>query len=134
MSRRLVFVIVAALALACWGTPLAAQAPAQAPAPDKPVDMAKILAEIAGEYVFELQGQSLLVEFSVKDGKLFGAPPNETPEEIRPVDVKTLSFDVTVSTNGEYYQLQFVRNDKGLIDKCVMTIQGMVVEGAKVIK
>jgi hypothetical protein len=39
-----------------------------------------------------------------------------------------------LADSGDYYELQFVRNDKGVIDKCVMSVQGMVVEGAKVIK
>jgi len=103
-------------------------------AKDKPVDMKKLLAEIVGDYSFDFQGQTLMVQFTEQDGKLFGAPPGETPEEIKPVEGKPLGFDVTVSTNGEYYELQFVRNDKGVIDKCVMSVQGMVIEGFKVAK
>jgi hypothetical protein len=126
------------LVAACLAGLAAAQVPSkpatQAAPQDKPVDMKKLLAEIVGEYSFELQGQVLVVEFTEADGKLFGAPPGQAPEEIMPVEGKPLGFDVTVSTNGEYYELQFVRNDKGVIDKCVMTVQGMVIEGTKVIK
>jgi hypothetical protein len=39
-----------------------------------------------------------------------------------------------VAANGQYYELQFVRNDKGVIDKCVMNAMGMTVEGMKIIK
>ena len=116
------------------GRPGAKQASDPPAAQDKPVDMKKLLAEIVGDYSFEFQGQTLLVQFTEQDGKLFGAPPGETPEEIKPVEGKPLGFDVTVSTNGDYYELQFVRNDKGVIDKCVMTVQGMVVEGYKIAK
>jgi hypothetical protein len=119
----------ALLALACFAA-LAVPAAAQ----DKPVDMKKLLAEIAGDYDFSFQGQSLLVGFFESDGKLFGAPPGETPEEIHPVEGKPLCFDVTLAANGDYYELQFVRNDQGVIDKCVMTAQGMVIEGYKVTK
>jgi hypothetical protein len=122
------------LGLACLAGIAAAQAATQAATQDKPVDMKKLITEIVGEYNFEFQGQTLSVEFIEQDGKLFGAPPGETPEEIKPIEGKPMFFDVTVSTNGDYYELQFVRNDKGVIDKCIMTVQGMVIEGLKVIK
>jgi hypothetical protein len=121
-------------ALACLAGIASAQAAAQAATQDKPVDMKKLIAEIAGDYSFEFQGQVLLVQFTAQDDKLFGAPPGEMPEEIRPVEGKPLCFDITVSTNGEYYVLEFVRNDQGVIDKCVMTVQGLVIEGVKVAK
>ena len=129
MKEILLKTATALLAVACLAA-LAAPAAAQ----DKPVDMKKLLTEIVGDYDFSFQGQSLLVQFIESDGKLFGAPPGEAPEEIRPVEGKPLCFDVTVSTNGDYYELQFVRNDQGVIDKCVMTVQGMVIEGYKIAK
>jgi hypothetical protein len=129
MKKTLLKTATALLAVACLAA-LAVPAAAQ----DKPVDMKKLLAEIAGDYDFSFQGQSLLVQFMESDGKLYGAPPGETPEEIRPVEGKPLCFDVTLASNGDYYELQFVRNDQGVIDKCVMTAQGMVVEGYKIKK
>jgi hypothetical protein len=138
MKRSLRPISAFLLALACLSGIAAAQVPSkpatQAVPQDKPVDMVKLLAEIVGDYSFEFQGQTLLVQFAEQDGKLFGAPPGETPEEIHPVEGKPLCFDVTLAESGDYYELQFVRNDKGAIDKCVMTVQGMVVEGAKIIK
>ena len=122
------------LILTCLAGLAAAQATSQAPAQDKPVDMKKLVAEIAGDFSFDFQGQVLLVQFTAQDDKLFGAPPGEAPEEIYPVEGKPLCFDVTVSTNGDYYVLQFVRNDQGVIDRCVMTAQGFVIEGVKVAK
>jgi hypothetical protein len=116
---------------------LAGLAPALATAPaapqDKPVDMTKLITEIAGDYSFELQGMTLLVQFVEQDGKLFGAPPGEPLEEIHPVADKPMFFDVTVE-GGQYYLLQFVRNGQGVIDKCLMTVQDQIVEGRKVIK
>ena len=119
----------ALLALACLAA-LAVPAVAQ----DKPVDMKKLIAEIVGEYDFSIQGESLTVLFTEQDGKLFAAPPGETPEEIKPVEGKPLCFEVTLAESGDYYELQFVRNDKGVIDKCVMNTMGMTVEGRKIIK
>ncbi len=101
---------------------------------DKPEDMKKIIAEIAGDYEFSFQGQMLVVQFTEKDGKLFGAPVGETPEEIKPVAGKPLCFDITTAEEGMYYEMQFVRNEKGVIDKCVMNTMGMTIEGIKIIK
>jgi hypothetical protein len=134
MKRCLALVFAAVIFLAFLAAPVAAQAAAQTAAKDKPVDMKKLVAEIAGDYEFSAQGETLLVQFTEQDGKLFGAPPGETPEEIHPMEGKPLCFDITLAQNGMYYELQFVRNDQGVIDKCVMTVQGMVVEGYKVKK
>ncbi|TFG52174.1 MAG: hypothetical protein E4H35_09700 [Candidatus Aminicenantes bacterium] len=119
-------VFLALAGLAALAVPAVAQ--------DKPVDMKKIIAEIVGEYDFSFQGESLIVQFTEQDGKLFGAPPGETPEEIKPVEGKPLCFDVTVAEGGQYYELQFVRNDKGVIDKCIMSVMGTTAEGMKIIK
>ena len=134
MTKPVLKLAIALLALACIVAPLAAQAAPQAAAKDKPVDMKKLVAEIIGDYEFSAEGQTLLVQFTEADGKLFGAPPGATPEEIHPVEGKPLGFDITVSTNGQYYEMQFVRNDQGVIDKCIMTVMGIVVEGYKIKK
>jgi len=119
----------ALLALTCLAA-LAVPAAAQ----DKPVDMKKLIAEIIGDYDFPVQGDSMIIQFTDQNGKLFAAPVGETPEEIKPVEGKPLAFDITVAANGQYYELQFVRNEKGVIDKCIMSVMGMTVEGMKIIK
>ncbi len=130
MKKRALTLMTALLALACLAAPLAAQAAAQ----NKPVDMKKLVAEIIGDWDFSFQGESMIIQFSDQDGKLFAAPVGETPEEIKPVENKPLCFDITVAANGQYYEMQFVRNDKGVIDKCIMNVMGMTVEGTKIIK
>jgi len=138
LKKSLSLLATAALTLACLAAPLAAsstaQAAAQAPAPAQPVDMKKLIGEIVGQYEFAADTQTLLVEFVEFEGKLFGAPPGETPEEVHPVDGKPLYFDITLAQSGQYYELQFVRNDKGVIDKCIMNVGGMVIEGTRIIK
>jgi len=119
----------ALLALACLAI-VAMPAGAQ----DKPMDMKKVIADIIGDYEFSIQGESMIVQFTESDGKIFGAPVGEAPEELTAVEGKPLCFGVTVAENGQYYELQFVRNDQGVIDKCVMNAMGMVVEGLKIIK
>jgi hypothetical protein len=124
--RRTATALLALACLAAMGVPAVAQ--------DKPVDMKKAIADILGDYDFSFQGESLVVQFTESDGKLFGAPVGEAPEELTPVEGKPLCFGVTVAANGQYYELQFVRNEKGVIDKCVMNAMGMTVEGMKIIK
>ena len=51
------------------------------------------------------QGQTLTVLFSEENGKLFGAPVGETPEEIKPVEGKPLCFDITVASSGRYNEM-----------------------------
>jgi hypothetical protein len=127
MTRRLSTVILGLILLAGFAV-------VQAPAQDKPVDAKKLITEIVGDYEFSAGGQTLVIQFTDMDGKLFGAPPGETPEEIRPVADKPLCFDITLAQTGDYYELQFVRNAEGVIDKCVMSVGGMVVEGFKIKK
>jgi hypothetical protein len=134
MRKNLSLVLTIAFLLAAVAGPVLAQAAAPTASQDKPVDMKKLLAEIVGDYTFDFQGETLSVQFIEQDGKLFGAPPGETPEEIHPMEGKPLCFDVTLAQNGTYYELQFVRNDKGVIDKCIMTVQGMTIEGTKIVK
>ena len=52
---------------------------------------------------------------------------------LRPKDLP-LCFDITPAANGDHYLMRFVRNDKGVIDKCLMAVQGIEVEGLKIIK
>jgi len=100
-------------------------------AQDKPDEAKKILAEIAGDYDFEFQGQMMTINFFEKDGKLFGAPVGETPDEILPVKGSPLKFEVTPSASGQLYELEFVRNEKGVIDKCVIKTMGTELTGIK---
>jgi len=132
MTRTSLKLAGALLAIVCLAAFAAAQAAPQAAAKAKPVDTKKLLAEIAGEYSFDMQGQSMIVQFAENEGKLFGAPPGETPEEIHPVEGKPLCFDITLAQGGQYFFLEFVRNEKGVIDKCLLTAEGMTFEGTKV--
>jgi hypothetical protein len=130
---RWTFALIAILALSTALSAQVASQPAQA-APAKPEDKLKIYAEIAGEYTFDMGGQTQVITFVVRDGSLYGAPANETQELLVPVKDKPLNFEVTVQSNGNFFQLEFVRDDKGVIFKCVLQAEGMTLEGLKTIK
>jgi len=104
-----------------------------ATAQDKPADAKTAAAEIVGEYHFSVYGQTRIVQISENEGKLYAKPLDEPAELMSPVKDKPLCFDFTL-VGGDYYVLQFVRNDQGLVDKCVLTFAGWTFEGAKVIK
>jgi hypothetical protein len=118
-------VAAAAFLLAVCGLPAAAQT--------KPAAETYKLEELVGDYEFNAEGQTLFVRFFVDNGKLFGAPPNETPEQLNPVKDKPLCFDVLVQ-GTEYYFLKFFRNEQGEIDTCIMSVQGMEITGKKIKK
>lgn len=132
-QARWIFALLAVLALSTALTAQVASQPAQA-VPAKPEDTLKLCAEIAGEYTFDLGGQTQVITFAIKDGALYGAPAGESQELLVPVKDKPLNFGVTVSSNGNSFQLEFVRNDKGVIFKCVLNGDGMTIEGLKTIK
>jgi hypothetical protein len=113
-----------------------AQAPTQgqAPAPKlKPEEVKKILEEIAGDYDFDMQGQPMVITFFEKDGVLFGAPSGENPEVMAPAEDSPLKFTVTPA-GGQSFEIEFFRNEKKVIDKCVAKAMGMEIIGAKRIK
>ena len=96
------------------------------------VDKKKILAEIAGDYDVDIQGQVMTVTFFEREGNLYAAPAGETAEQLQPVKGDNpLKFDVTVAGSGQYYEIEFRRNDKGAIDKCIVRTQGAEFLGVK---
>jgi hypothetical protein len=124
--------LIAVSILALLAAVLAGPVQAQTQAAPKPVDLAKIMAEIAGTYDFDVQGQAMVINFSVQDGKLYGMPENETAELLMPMKGdNSLKFDVTVASSGQYFELEFARNEKGEVDKCTLKSQGMEAVGKK---
>jgi hypothetical protein len=93
----------------------------------------KKYAEIVGDYEFEFEGQVMVISFWEEDGVLWGAPEGETPESIDPVEGKPLNFEVTVE-GGQFYELEFKKDESGKVTKCIMQVQGMELEGIKLKK
>lgn len=93
----------------------------------------KKFAEIVGDYEFDYEGQVMVISFWEEDGVLWAAPEGETPEALDPVEGKPLNFEVTVS-GGQFYELEFKKDESGKITTCVLQTQGIVIEGMKLNK
>jgi hypothetical protein len=116
-------VTTAAVLLAFLGLPAAAQT--------KPAAATYKLEELVGDYNFEM---FQILHFTIEKGKFYGAPEGKNPEELTPVKDQPLCFDVTGASSGQYYFLKFVRNEKGVVDTCILTMQGMEITGKKISK
>ena len=99
-------------------------------------DTAKLYAEIAGDYEFEMEGQVTTLSFYVKDGVLMGRAAGESDEEevtLEPVEGKTMGF-TTTNAQGMFIELTFSRDESGKITKCQVNAMGMIIEGIKIEK
>ena len=94
---------------------------------------AKVLAEIAGNYEFEYQGQFVVFVFSVEEEKLMGAPEGEVQEELEPVQGEELTF-VGYAPDGREFRFVFIKDEDGKIAKCKLSVpaMGIEVEGTKI--
>ena len=88
---------------------------------------AKLLAEIAGNYEFEFQGEYIVFVFSVEDGKLMTAPEGEVQEEMEPVKGEKMTF-VGYAPDGREFRFAFERDEKGKISKCKVSVPAMGIE------
>jgi hypothetical protein len=101
-------------------------------AQDKPASAGQLYREIAGVYQFERgDGKSLTLEFYEKDGRLFAAPPGEGPEEAVPVKGSPLKFELVVTDGGKLFRFEFMRNEKQVIDRCIMKVRDMELAGTR---
>jgi hypothetical protein len=105
--------------------------PSLASAQEKP-DAQKIFTDVAGTYEFLLEGQSLIIVFFVKDGLLYGKEQMDPEDvEVKPVDLDKLKFEATVQSTGQYYEIGFIRDEGGKVNKCQLTSQGKAIEGER---
>jgi hypothetical protein len=102
---------------------------------EKKIDTAKLFAEIVGDYDFSFEDQFMTIAFWLDKEKLLGAPRGQEDDyaEILCVDPENLKFETTTS-EGQYYEIVFSRDEAGKIAKCVLMTQGMVIEGVRVKK
>ena len=86
------------------------------------------------DYDFFVEGQSIVLNFFEKDGKLLGAPTGQSVEELYPVQGSPLKFEVRPSGSDQIFQLEFMRNDKGEIDRCHVISPEFETTGQKIKK
>lgn len=124
---KLAVLAVAALTLAIGV--LGAQAAGQ----QKKVDAVKLYQEIAGNYDFEFQGQSLSLSFLEKDGKLWGGNRGDEADlvEIKPLDLEAMKFEA-YNREGQYYEIVFGRDENKKITTCTLKTGGIEVAGVRV--
>jgi hypothetical protein len=124
-------IVILALCLSMIG---GLEARSQAVPASQQTDQAELYAEIAGEYEFKSQdiAEILIVKFFVLIGELWGAPPGEEPASLSPVKDQPLKFEV--DTGDEYFWLEFVRNEKGEIDTCILKTEKIEAIGKKIKK
>ena len=72
----------------------------------------------------------MIIAFWIEDGKLFGAPEGEDPGEIVHVKLEELQFEVE-TPDGQYFDIEFVRDDKGKITKMVLGAGEMEIEAKR---
>lgn len=98
---------------------------------EKKADKEKLYKEIAGNYEFDFEGQVMIIKFWVEDGKLLAAPEGEEPAELEQVEGEELKFQAT-TPEGEFFEMEFSRDEKGKITKCKISAMGMEFEGKKI--
>ncbi len=130
-KRTFVTLILAAMAFAA-----VAAAQTTPPAQEKkPVDTAKLFAEIAGAYSYSLNGEEMVVNFWVESGKLYGAPQGEENDyaEVVLKDAEKLVFEAQPQA-GQLFVIQFVRGESGKFEKSILNSpsQGLEVTGVKI--
>jgi len=94
-------------------------------------DTAKKYAPILGTYEFFAEGQTMIIKFWVDEEKLWGAPEGETPEELMPMEGEDWKFEVT-TVEGKYFVLEFVKDESGKFNKCLLQNMGREIEGTRI--
>jgi hypothetical protein len=96
-------------------------------------DKTKLYTEIAGEYEYNLEGQSIIIIYTVEDGKLYGTEETspEPPTLLEPVEGQELAFTAT-GDDGNLYEISFSRDEDGKITKSILATQGIEIEGVKI--
>jgi hypothetical protein len=130
-KHRIIIMLIAAAVLAAAAA--AQTAPPAQGQEKKPVDTAKLYAEIAGSYSYSVNGQDMILNFWLENGKLYGAPQGQENEyaEIILKDAEKLFFEAT-PPGGQLFEIEFARGESKKIEKSVLRSQGMEAAGTKI--
>ncbi len=91
----------------------------------------KKYAPILGDYEFDQEGQVMLVSFWVENGGLWGGPEGQEAAELTPVEGNELKFEINTA-DGQYMELEFIKDESGEVVKCIVLGMGMEMEGVKI--
>lgn len=127
------FLKLAVLAVAAFALVIGVLGAHASTGQEKKVDAVKLFAEIAGNYDFEFQGQSLSLAFWEKDAKLWAAERGDEADfvEIKPLDLEAMKFEA-YNREGQYYEIVFGRDENKKITKCTLKTGGIEVAGVRV--
>ena len=123
--KTMVFIAALIGAVGLAGGALAAQ--------EKNPDAQKIYAEISGVFTYVAGDRELTVVYWVKEAKLYGAEQGRENEstEIVPVDLAKMKFEAT-NNDGNYYEIEFSRDEAGKIAKSLMKTRGVEAVGTRI--
>lgn len=130
-THRIILVLIAVIAFAAAAA--AQTAPTAQAQEKKPVDTAKLFAEIAGSYAYTSQTQDMVISYWVEGGKLYGAPQGQESDyaEVVLMDAEKFLFEATPQ-GGQLYQIEFARGESGKFEKSILRTQGMEVPGVRI--
>ncbi len=94
-------------------------------------DLEKKYTPIIGTYEFYVEEQVMNIKFWVEEEKFWGAPEGETPAEIVPMEGEEWKFETTTD-EGQYYMIEFVKDESGKFNKCIIESMGMQIEGTRI--
>lgn len=96
-------------------------------------DKTKLYKEIAGEYEYDLEGQAIIIIYTVEDGVLYGTQEGDPdpPTPLEPVEGQELAFTAT-GNDGNLFEISFSRDEDGKITKSILATQGIEIVGFKV--
>jgi hypothetical protein len=96
-------------------------------------DLEKKYAPIIGTYEFYVEAQVMNIKFWVEEEKLWAAPEGETPGELKPMEDGEFKFEVTTD-DGMYFVIDFVKDESGKFNKCIIQATEMELEGTRIEK
>ncbi len=96
-------------------------------------DKTKLYSEIAGDYEYDLEGQVIIITYSVEEGVLYGTQEGnpDPPTPLEPVEGNELAFTATGS-DGNFYEISFSRDEDAKIAKSILATVGIEIEGIKI--
>ena len=102
-------------------------------AQEKKPDAQKIFAEITGAFTYVSGDLELTVVYWVKEAKLYVAEQGGESDsiEIIPLDLAKLKFEAT-NSDGNYYEIEFSRDETGKIAKSVLKTRGIEAPGTRI--